>query len=178
MSNVIPVLDHDDDDFQPTGYSRRRSLPIRRGYKAVSFNNTPATVFSELARGNIADVEVEQDQDDRPQNSGPPTKSTALDITSVVIAVLIFVAVVVIITMMTQIMIKRLGSIPPGGTLRRWTWHDASAETPEYATQMSGSLSRAQGGSRVALFRLLKVVTWGGRAGIWLPPGELHVLVT
>ncbi|KAF6827340.1 hypothetical protein CPLU01_09126 [Colletotrichum plurivorum] len=176
MSNVIPVLDHDDDDFQPTGYSRRRSLPIRRGSKAVSFHNTPATVFSELARGNIADVEVDQEQDDRPQSSGPTAESSALDITSVVIAVLIFVAVVVIITMMRQIMIERLGSIPPATTPTRWTWHDASAETPEYAAQVSGSLSRAEGGSR--LFRLLKVVTWGGRAGIWLPPGELHVLVT
>ncbi|KAF6845487.1 hypothetical protein CMUS01_00062 [Colletotrichum musicola] len=100
MSNVIPVLDHDDDSFQPTGYSRRRSLPIRRGSKAVSFHNTPATVFSQLARGNIADVEVEQEQDDRPQSSGPTAESSALDITSVVIAVLIFVAAVVIITMM------------------------------------------------------------------------------
>lgn len=100
MSNVIPVLDHDDADFQPTGFSRPRTFPTRRGYKAVNFDNTPATVFSELARGNLADVEVEQEQDDRPQNSSPPTESTTLEITSVVIAVLIFVAVVVVITIM------------------------------------------------------------------------------
>lgn len=128
MSNVIPEpRDLNDDEFQPTAFPRpemsvtRRghkavnldtTLPVnfprpetflhRRGHKATNLDNTPpVTVYLKLAERDSADVQVvEQDQHYRPRKSSTRTEATALEVASVVIAILAFVAVVVIIAIM------------------------------------------------------------------------------